>query len=115
VDRPAAERQVAAEAATDRLREVSALGAARCYTIGKEMGKGRDRRRRNARRKDEVRTVRVEPSGEPSGPIDPYAPVPVPLKPKPSRRSGAIALPQPDEPEVLPEAIGVRSFKVVHD
>lgn len=77
------------------------------------MGKGRDKRRRNAKRKDEVHKAKAEPSGgETFGPIDPYAPVLAPLKPKPSMRFGAIALPQPDEPEpVLPEAIGVRFSK----
>jgi hypothetical protein len=77
------------------------------------MGKGRDKRRSTAKRKHEVHTAKVEPSsGEAFGPIDPYAPVLAPLKPKPSRRSGAIALPHPVEPELLlPEAIGVRFSK----
>ncbi len=77
------------------------------------MGKGRDKRRRNAKRKDEVHTTQTEPSsGETFGPIDPYAPVLAPLKPKPSLRSGATALPQPEESELsLPEAIGVRFSK----
>jgi hypothetical protein len=73
------------------------------------MGTGRDKRRRN-KRKDEVRIYKSEPSG--GGfldPFDPDAPVLAPLKPKPSRRSGAVALPQPDKPELLfPDAIGVR-------
>lgn len=71
------------------------------------MGKGRDRRRRTAKRKHEVRPTKVESGGESLGSIDPYAPVLARLKPKPSLRSGAIALPEPDEPEFLPEAIGV--------
>ena len=66
------------------------------------MGKGRDKRRRNTKRKDENRTAKAEPvGGESFGPFDPYAPVLAPLKPKPSLRSGAIALPQPDEPELF--------------
>ena len=73
------------------------------------MGKGRDKRRRKANRKDEVRTYEVEPLG--GGfldPPDPYAPVRAPLKPKPSLHSGAIALPEPDEPDLFhPQAIGV--------
>ena len=59
-----------------------------------QMGKGRDKRRRNAKRKDEVHKAKAEPSGgETFGPIDPYAPVLSPLKPKPSMRFGAIASP----------------------
>jgi hypothetical protein len=73
------------------------------------MGKGRDKRRRATKRKDEAHPAKT--GGEPSGLIDPYAPVFAPLKPKPSIRSGAIALPEPDEPEVLPEARGVRFRK----
>jgi hypothetical protein len=73
------------------------------------MGKGRDKRRRN-KVKDEVRIYKSEPSG--GGfldPFDPYAPVRAPLKPKLSLRSGAIALPEPDEPEpFIPEFIGER-------
>jgi hypothetical protein len=76
------------------------------------MGKGRDKRRRNIKRKPEVPTAKTEPLGESFGPLDPYAPIFAPLKPKPSLRSGAIALPQPDEPElVLSEAIAVRFSK----
>lgn len=77
------------------------------------MGKGRDKRRRTAKRKHEVHTAKSEPlGGESFGPLDPYAPVRVPLKPKPSLRSGAIALPEPDEPEfLLSEAIHVRSIQ----
>jgi len=72
------------------------------------MGKGRDKRRCNAKRKGKVYAAKAEPlGGESFGPFDPHAPVLAPLKPKPSLRSNAIALPQPDEPEIfLPEAIG---------
>jgi hypothetical protein len=60
------------------------------------MGKGRDKRRRSAKRKDEGRMYKSEPPG--SGfldPFDPFAHVLAPLKPKPSLRSGAVALPEP--------------------
>jgi hypothetical protein len=76
------------------------------------MGKGRDKRRRN-KRKDEVRIYKSEPSG--GGfldPFDPNAPVRAPLKPKPSLRSGAIALPEPDAHEpFITEFIGVQFSK----
>jgi hypothetical protein len=77
------------------------------------MGKGRDKRRRKTKGKDEVSIAKGEPlSGEPLGPFDPYAPVFAPLKPKPSLRSGGIALPEPEESEsFLSEAIGVRLSK----
>ncbi len=75
------------------------------------MGKGRDKRRR--KRKEIIRTDKVEPfSGESFGPAGPYAPVRAPLKPKPSPRSGATALPEPDEPDRFhPEFMGVRNSK----
>ena len=63
------------------------------------MGKGRDKRRRNTRHKHEVGAVAAKPeplTGESSGPVDPYAPVLASLKPKPSLRSGAIALSEPE-------------------
>jgi hypothetical protein len=59
------------------------------------MGKGRDKRRR--KQKEVARPAKVEPP--PAEPLDPYASVLSPLKPKPPLRSGAIALPEPDEPE----------------
>jgi len=66
------------------------------------MGKGRDKRRRATKRshpaKTAVRAYEVEPPG--GGPIDPYALVLAPLRPKLPVRSGAIALPEPDEPQV---------------
>lgn len=73
------------------------------------MGKGRDKRRRT-KHKDEVRIYKSEPPGSGSLPLDPYAPVHAPLKPKPSSRSGAIALAEPKELE-FSEAIGVRISK----
>jgi hypothetical protein len=72
------------------------------------MGKGRDKRRRATKRRDDVRASKVEPLGDESlGPLDPYASVPAPLSPKPPRRSGAIALPEPEFSFV--EAMGGRS------
>ena len=77
------------------------------------MGKGRDKRRRKTKGKEEVRIAKGEPlSGEPFGPFDPHAPVFAPLKPKPYLRSGGIALPEPEESGCfLSEAIGVRLSK----
>jgi hypothetical protein len=49
------------------------------------MGKGRDKRRRKTKGKEEVRIAKGEPlNGEPFGPFDPHAPVFTLLKPKPS-------------------------------
>jgi len=59
------------------------------------MGKGRDRRRR--KRKEVVSIARIDPRGEPLGPVDPYAPVLSPIRPRPSLLSGAIALAEPEE------------------
>ena len=70
------------------------------------MGKGRDKRRRSAKRTAQMRTPtpQAEPQGEgPVDPFDPYAHVLVPLKPKPSPRSGAVALPEPDDELFLAE------------
>ena len=76
------------------------------------MGKGRDKRRRKTKGKEEVRIAKGELSGEPFGPFDPHAPVFAPLKPKPSLRSGGIALPEPEGSDIfLLEAIGVRLSK----
>jgi hypothetical protein len=58
------------------------------------MGKGRDKRR--------VKHKEVVPAPpEPEVPPTQFASVPAPLNPKPSPLSGAIALPEPDEPEDL--------------
>jgi hypothetical protein len=68
------------------------------------MGKGRDKRRRDAKRTARMRATKAEPlGGEPLGPVDPYAHVLAPLKPKPSPRSGAIALPEPDDESFFAE------------
>jgi len=71
------------------------------------MGKGRDKRRH--KHPEAVPPAKVAPPRpEPEAPPAQFAPVPAPLKPKPSPLSGAIALPEPDEPEGLtPELIGV--------
>jgi hypothetical protein len=66
------------------------------------MGKGRDKRKRKAKKK-EIQTRGVaraipEPSGDPPVSGEPDAPVLTPLKPKPHLRSGAVAIPEP-EPE----------------
>jgi hypothetical protein len=82
------------------------------------MGKGRDKRRRKAKGKDEVRVAKgAAGSGEPFGLFDPDASVSTRLKPKPTIRSGGVALPEPAllEPEeseaVFREAISVRFSK----
>jgi hypothetical protein len=72
------------------------------------MGKGRDKRRRKAKKqsqqtRDEVARAYAEAlatlsSSDPPILGEPDAPVYAPLKPKPNLRSGAIALPEP-EPE----------------
>jgi hypothetical protein len=71
------------------------------------MGKGRNKRRRKL--KDVVRPAKVEPPpAEPLSPADPDAPVLSPLKPRPSLRSGAVALAEPDEQEdILQDLVGV--------
>jgi hypothetical protein len=67
------------------------------------MGKGRDKRRRKAK-KNETKTshqlpVRVgsAPPGDPPSLGDPDATVYAPLRPKPTPRSGAMALPEPHD------------------
>jgi hypothetical protein len=66
------------------------------------MGKGRDKRKRKAKKKDNqmrgVARAIPEPSGDPPISGEPDAPVLTPLKPKPHLRSGAVAIPEP-EPE----------------
>ena len=69
------------------------------------MAKGRDKRRR-AKKQSQTRIPvrKAEPlQGESSGLDEPDARIYVPLKPKPVRGSGAIALPVPEEAEVLAE------------
>ena len=78
------------------------------------MGKGRDKRKRSKARREEskgpVPSVRPQPPGDSAGPIDPYAPVPAPNKPKPHTRSGAAAVPELDEPDdAIVVALGARN------
>ena len=65
------------------------------------MGKGRDKRRRKARKEKSPKitytVARAKPSrSDPSIPDEPDAPVYAPLRPKPRRLAGAIAIPEPD-------------------
>ena len=66
------------------------------------MGKGRDKRRRTAKKKNQPTKAANRPIAEPNSDLptlgEPDAPVPAPLRPKPHLRSGAIAIPEP-EPE----------------
>jgi hypothetical protein len=73
---------------------------------GKEMGKGRDKRRRKVKTQDERTRDEVERayaeaerhfrSGDPPIPDAPDAPVDPPLKSRPRAGSGAIAIPKPE-------------------
>jgi hypothetical protein len=66
------------------------------------MAKGRDRRKRAARRKAEVHAPKIEVlPDDPMSADDPDAFVCAPLKPKPHLSSGAIALPEPEAPEIV--------------
>lgn len=72
----------------------------------RQMAKGRDKRRRIAKRKEQqhVRAIDLRAiekmSDEPPASLGDFdSLVPVPLKPKPHSRSGAIALPEPPELE----------------
>ena len=75
------------------------------------MAKGRDKRRRAKKQSQARASVRkMEPvrkqeplRGESPGLDEPDARIYAPLKPKPVRGSGAIALPEPEEGEVLEE------------
>ena len=64
------------------------------------MGKGRDKRKRKDKKKDnQTRSVAFaipKPSGDPPIFGEPDAPVLTPLKPKPHLRSGAVAIPEPE-------------------
>jgi len=75
----------------------------------KQMGKGRDKRKRVANRKEQLlRKLEATPDEPPpSSPDDFDALVFAPLKPKPYSSSGAIALDEPEEPED-DSAIGYR-------
>ena len=73
------------------------------------MGKGRDKRKRVEKRRQAAKVPRAEahPGDLPSG--DPEAYVRSPLKPKPGLRSGAIALPEPEESE---EHVTIKSARL---
>jgi hypothetical protein len=75
----------------------------------KQMGKGRDKRKRVANRKEHrLRKLEAIPDEPPpSSPDDFDALVFAPLKPRPYSSSGAIALNEPEEPED-DSAIGYR-------
>ena len=64
------------------------------------MAKGRDKRRRVAKKKKEIAVPNATalPDDSPNA-ADPDALVYAPLKPKPRLSSGAIALPEPEETE----------------
>lgn len=69
------------------------------------MGKGRDKRKRRAKKDQQTPVViraRSKPSINPPNPGEPISgepdtPVPSPLKPRPHLRSGAIAIPEPEQ------------------
>ena len=75
------------------------------------MAKGRDKRRRRTKKQSQAQTPvrKAEPlRGDSSGLDDePDTRIYAPLKPKPMRGSGAIALPELEEVEVL-EAVRLR-------
>jgi hypothetical protein len=73
------------------------------------MGKRRDKRKRVEKRRQAASLPKAEahPGDSPSG--EPEAFVPVPLKPKPSLRSGAITIPEPEEIE---EEITIKSSRL---
>ena len=74
------------------------------------MGKGRDKRRREAEELNQL-TMEVArayaeaearlPRRDPPALGEPDAPVNAPIKPKPNLRSGAIALPEPEPEDAL--------------
>jgi hypothetical protein len=71
------------------------------------MGKGRDKRRRKVKQAESRGIVLsplrspgdVAPPADSASPLDPDAPVPAPIKPRPHSRSGAVAIPEPTETE----------------
>lgn len=75
------------------------------------MGKGRDKRRRKAKKQNvatraEVARAYAEAEAtlrrrDPPALDEPHAPVLAPLKPKPYNRSGAVALPQPESDDTF--------------
>jgi hypothetical protein len=71
------------------------------------MGKGRDKRRRKST--PPFRPLKVEPPSP--DPLAPFASVLSPLRPRPTLCSGAVALPEPDEAEILPDLISAPLFR----
>lgn len=69
------------------------------------MGKGRDKRRRKAKKKNQQAThanpPALNPGVGPSALGEPDALVLAPLKPKPHLRSGAVAIPEPEVEDEL--------------
>lgn len=75
------------------------------------MGKGRDKRRRKAKKQNlatRAEIARAYAEGEatlrrrnPPALEEPDAPVLAPLKPKPNLRSGAVALPEPESDDAF--------------
>jgi hypothetical protein len=68
------------------------------------MAKGRDKRRRRAKKQRQARIPVLKAEtlpGESPGLDEPDARIYAPLKPKPVTGSGAIALPEPEEIEVV--------------
>ena len=72
------------------------------------MGKGRDKRRRKTKHAESRGIVQgpvrspgdLPPPADSASTMDPDAPVPAPIKPRPDFRSGAVAIPEPDEPDI---------------
>jgi hypothetical protein len=73
------------------------------------MGRGRDKRKRVEKRRRAATVLRAEahPGDLPTS--EPEAFVPAPLKPRPGLRSGAIAIPEPEDSE---EEIRIKSFEL---
>ena len=73
------------------------------------MGRGRDKRKRVGKRRRAAIVLRAEvPPGDlPTS--EPEAFVLAPLKPRPGLRSGAIAIPEPEDNE---EEITIKSFRL---
>jgi hypothetical protein len=82
------------------------------------MAKGRDRRKRAAKRKNAAVVREAEgprPSNHPlkraedPPAVDPMAPVRAPLRPRPHLSFGAVALPQPESMEEDAALVSIRS------
>jgi hypothetical protein len=73
------------------------------------MGKGRDKRKLVEKRRQAAKVPRAEAHRGDLPRGDPEAYVRSPLKPKPGLRSGAIALPEPEESE---EQVTIKSARL---